>query len=290
MTKVLIAGCGDLGQGIAEHFVAQGAQVTGMRYRGTEFPAGVLGLTGDLRQLEPEAWPDVDLVYLIMTPNGYTGEAYKAAYVDAAKALVKAYQGRPQPAVLFVSSTSVYGQNNGAWIGDETLAVPASDTAVQLLAAEDTIKTGFERSISVRCSGIYGPGRYRLIDGVRQGKAWDANQWTNRIHRDDVVSALCLLGERALAGQALPEHIIATDTQPTTMWEVKLWLATRLSVLPPLDDSIAFADYFPAKGKRIVSQALRDLGWQPKYPSYVSGYESMMISYHEQLAHRNAEL
>ncbi|MBM6550586.1 NAD-dependent epimerase/dehydratase family protein [Marinomonas ostreistagni] len=279
MTKVLVAGCGDLGRGIAEYFVAQGAEVTGMRYQGTEFPVGVLGLTGDLRQLESQAWPEVDLVYLIMTPNSRTGDAYKAAYVEAAEALVNAYQGRPQPAVVFVSSTSVYGQNNGAWISDDTLAVPASDTAVQLLAAEECLKQGFARSISVRCSGIYGPGRYRLLEGVREGQAWGANQWTNRIHRDDVVSALCLVGEQALAQQPLPEHIIATDTQPTSMWEVKLWLAARLNVLPPLDDSIAFSDYFPAKGKRIVSQALRDLGWQPQYPSYVLGYESLLSSY-----------
>lgn len=280
MTKVLVAGCGDLGQGVAEYFVAQGAQVTGMRHHGTYFPAGVMGLTGDLRQLQPEAWPEADLVYLIMTPNGRTGEAYRDAYVAAAQALVNAYQDRPQPAVVFVSSTSVYGQNHGAWISDETLAVPASETAVQLIEAEKTLATGFERCTSVRCSGIYGPGRYRLLEGVHQGKAWDANHWSNRIHRDDVVSALCLLGERFLANETVPQHIIATDTQPTTMWEVKLWLATRLDVMPPLSESIAFEDYYPSQGKRIVSRALRALGWQPEYPSYVSGYESLLPGYH----------
>lgn len=276
MTKVLIAGCGDLGRGVAEYFVAQGAQVTGMRHQGTDFPAGVLGMTGDLRQLAADAWPDADLVYLIMTPNGRSKDAYEAAYVQAAEALVAAYQDRTQPAVVFVSSTSVYGQNNGAWIADDTLAVPASDTAVQLRSAEDIVQAGFTRSTSLRCSGIYGPGRYRLLETIQRGDEWGANQWTNRIHRDDVVSALCLLGQHFLAGDTLPSHIIATDLQPTTMWEVKLWLATRLNVLPPLGDSIAFADYFPTQGKRIVSQTLRDLGWQPKYPSYVSGYESLL--------------
>lgn len=289
MTKVLIAGCGDLGQGVAQHFVAQGAAVTGIRRSGKHFPEGVQGITHDLITLPAEQWPDVDLIYLIMTPSGRTAAAYQAAYVDTAQALVAAYQGRPQPQVIFVSSTSVYGQNRGEWIDDQTTAVAASDTAEQILAAEQVLSRSLS-STAVRCSGIYGPRRYRLLEGVHRGDEWSVNQWTNRIHRDDVVSALCVVGEAALAGKALPKHVIASDGQPTSMWEVKLWLAARLQVPPPLPDNIKLTDYLPSRGKRIVPAALYDLGWQPSYPSYVAGYESMMADYHEWLAHMNAGL
>ncbi|MCC4274347.1 Rossmann-fold NAD(P)-binding domain-containing protein [Marinomonas communis] len=282
MTQVLIAGCGDLGQGVAQYFVKKQAQVTGIRRSGTVFPDGVRGMTHDLLTLPAEQWPDVDLLYLIMTPQGRTAEAYHTAYVMTAAAVVAAYQGRRQPKVIFVSSTSVYGQNNGEWVDDQTQAVAASETASKLLEAENLLLSNLS-TVALRCSGIYGPGRYRLLQGVQRKDAWGANQWTNRIHRDDVVSALCLLGERALAAESLPSHIIVSDGQPTSMWEVKLWLAERLQVSTPLGETINRADYLPARGKRIVPHALRALGWAPQYPSYVAGYESMMAAYHEWL-------
>ncbi|RDL44864.1 epimerase [Marinomonas piezotolerans] len=285
MVNVLVAGCGDLGRLVASHFVAQGAQVTGMRRQSTEFPMGVTGITGDLTQLGEGAWPDVDLLYLIMTPLGRTADAYQKAYVDAANAVVSAYQHRPnKPNVVFVSSTSVYGQSQGQLITDESVALPATATAEKLLEAE-TILANALPTTAVRCSGIYGPGRYRLLDGVRQAEPWKANSWTNRIHRDDVVSGLCLLGDLALAGETLPRAVLASDEQPVSMWEVKLWLSHQLNVAPPLPDQIAFSDYFPTSGKRIVASKLKQMGWRPQYPSYVSGYESMLDHY---LAHRNA--
>ena len=282
MTKILVAGCGDLGQGVAQYFVKKQAQVIGIRRSGTVFPEGVRGITHDLLTLPAEQWPDADLLYLIMTPQGRNADAYHAAYVMAAAAVVAAYQGRRQPNVIFVSSTSVYGQNSGEWVDDQTHAVAESETAGKLLEAENLLVSNLP-TVAVRCSGIYGPGRFRLLQGVQRKEAWGANQWTNRIHRDDVVSALCLLGERALAEESLPSHIIASDGQPTSMWEVKLWLAERLQVSTPLSETINRADYLPARGKRIVPNALRALGWTPKYSSYVAGYESMMAAYHERL-------
>lgn len=281
MTKVLVAGCGDLGQGVAQHFVANGADVTGIRRFGTAFPEGVKGITQDITTLSAQDWPDADLVYLIMTPSGRTAEAYQVAYVDTAQALVNGYQGRSTlPQVVFVSSTSVYGENSGEWIDDDSLATASSATAEKILQAE-ALLTGRLSAIAVRCSGIYGPGRYRLLEGIRQGVEWGANQWTNRIHRDDVVSALCAVGEQMLAGQALPTHLIASDGHPVSMWEVKGWLSARLAVLPPLPEIIRVEDYLPGRGKRIVASVLKDLGWSPKYPSYVSGYESMLPDYLE---------
>ncbi|MFD1239260.1 hypothetical protein ACFQ25_05105, partial [Latilactobacillus sakei subsp. carnosus] len=124
-----------------------------------------------------------------------------------------------------------------------------------------------------------GPGRFRLIDGVYEAEPWAENSWTNRIHRDDVVGALCFLGERVVKGQTLPETVIATDEQPVSMWEVKLWLASALDVLPSLPSDITFAEYFPTKGKRIVATKLRTLGWRPHYSGYVTGYGSVLKRY-----------
>lgn len=290
MTKVLIAGCGDLGQGVARHFVAKGADVTGIRRSGTDFPQGVKGITQDITTLSAEGWPEADLVYLIMTPSGRTAEAYQAAYVDTAQAVVDRFKGRKTPPkVIFVSSTSVYGESRGEWIDDTSTAVAASPTAEKILQAEAILVENFSAT-AVRCSGIYGPGRYRLIEGVHRGEAWALNQWTNRIHRDDVVSALCITGEHMLADQTLPAHIIASDGHPASMWEVKLWLSARLQVSPPLPDTVSITDYLPSRGKRIVGQTLKTLGWRPDYPSYISGYECMLPDYRAWLAQKSTGL
>ena len=229
MAKILIAGCGDLGSGLATELVAQGHSVTGIRRTLPDFPAGVEGITGDL--------------------------------------------------VFFVPSTSVYGQNQGEWIDETTPARPTSATAKVLLETEQSLAAVFS-SVSVRCSGIYGSGRYRLLETVLSESDWGANSWTNRIHRDDVVAALVLLANCALSEKQLPAQVIVTDQTPVSMWEVKLWLATCLEAKVAVSSGEGFV---PTSGKRIQGQYLLSQGWRLQYPSYVSGYHELLREFKGQL-------
>ncbi len=63
MAKILIAGCGDLGSGLATNLVAQGHTITGIRRTKHDFPDGVKGITGDLVTMSDEALPDADLIF-----------------------------------------------------------------------------------------------------------------------------------------------------------------------------------------------------------------------------------
>lgn len=273
MANILIAGCGDLGSGLAAELVAQGHIVTGIRRTKNEFPQGVIGITGDLVAMSDDDLPDVDLVFLIMTPNGRNEEAYRAAYFDTAQVLIRRYKVMAkQPKVFFVSSTSVYGQSQGEWIDETTPAQPTSATAKVLVETERSLASAFS-SVAVRCSGIYGPGRFRLLETVLSEKEWGANSWTNRIHRDDVVSALVLLANCALSKKTLPAHVIVTDQTPVSMWEVKLWLATCLEAKVAVSSGEGFV---PTSGKRIQGQYLLSQGWRLQYPSYVSGYYELL--------------
>ncbi|RCX06773.1 NAD-dependent epimerase/dehydratase family protein [Marinomonas foliarum] len=273
MAKILIAGCGDLGSGVATELVAQGHRVTGIRRTKSDFPAGVEGITGDLVDMSDDMLPDVDVVFLIMTPNGRTESAYRTAYFDTAQTLIRRYQSvATPPKVFFISSTSVYGQSQGEWIDEATLAQPTSATAKVLLETEQSLAAAFS-SVSVRCSGIYGSGRYRLLETVLSESDWGANSWTNRIHRDDVVAALVLLANCALSEKQLPAHVIVTDQTPVSMWEVKLWLATSLGVKVAVNGGEGFA---PTSGKRLQGQYLLSQGWLLQYPSYVTGYSELL--------------
>ena len=277
MAKILIAGCGDLGAGVATQLLAMGHQVVGIRRQGRDFPRGVVGITADLLTLDPQTLPDVELIFLIMTPQGRSEQAYRLAYQQTAQVLVRRYQAQSgaKPQVIFVSSTSVYGQSDGAWIDESSPVMPLSATAKVLVESELLLADALP-SVAVRCSGIYGPGRFRLLEKVKSGVDWSHNSWTNRVHRDDVVSGLSLLAQQALQGVKLPPQVIITDQTPVSMWEVKLWLATQLGVRPAVSD---VAHFTPNSGKRIDAQYLLSLGWRPKHPSYVSGYQQIIADY-----------
>ncbi|WP_394180725.1 NAD-dependent epimerase/dehydratase family protein [Marinomonas posidonica] len=281
MANILIAGCGDLGSSLAKDLVAKGHQVTGIRRSGILFPEGVEGITGDLRELPNELLPDVSLIFLIMTPNERSEAGYKQAYYDTAQVLVRRYQHSINPVkMVFVSSTSVYGQNQGEWVDEQSPAQPNSVTAKVLIETEALLQQAFT-CVSARCSGIYGPGRFALMKKVVAEQAWGANSWTNRVHRDDVVAALLLLAELMLKDQEVPAHVIVTDQTPVSMWEVKLWLATSLkaAIKANLEEGLA-----PQSGKRILADYLRQRGWQLRYPSYVAGYRNLLVDYKQSLA------
>ncbi|QUX97896.1 epimerase [Marinomonas sp. CT5] len=281
MAKVLIAGCGDLGSDLASELVAQGHTVTGIRRTKNDFPKGVSGLTGDLVDMSDDSLPDADLVFLIMTPNGRTEEAYRAAYFDTAQVLIRRYKHTAQqPKVFFVSSTSVYGQSQGEWIDETTSAQPVSATAKVLVETEQALAAAFS-SVAVRCSGIYGPGRYRLLETVLSGKEWGANSWTNRVHREDVIAALLHLAQSVFSGKGLLKHYNITDDTPVSMWEVKLCIANLLGARINLpEDSQAF---IPASGKRISNHSIVETGFSFQYPSYVSGYVALVAEYIEKI-------
>lgn len=273
--RILIAGCGDLGAGMAPHFVARGDRVYGIRHSGTLFPQGVQGITGDITQLADDTLPDVDLIVLIMTPSGRTEAAYRAAYYDTARRLVARYQSAQTP-IIFVSSTSVYGQNAGEWIDQNTPPLGSKATAAILLETEQLLAQAMP-SIALRCSGIYGPKRYRMLSKVMSDEVWEANSWTNRVHRHDVVRALCHVADKMLNGEALAGHYNVTDDTPVSMWEVKLCIAKLLDVTANVPQQ--GCDFVPSSGKRISNQALKETGFCFHYTSYVSGYDELVTAY-----------
>ncbi len=279
MSKILIAGCGDIGSRLAECLVEKGHTVTGIRRQGTLFPKDVMGITGDLVSMDLNLLPDADIVFLIMTPQARRVDAYKEAYFNTAEKLVERYKPcESPPKVFFVSSTSVYGQNFGCVLDEQDTALPNSPTANVLIDTE-TLLTEHLSATSVRFSGIYGPGRLRLIESIANKDVWKANQWTNRIHRDDCVELLVFLAGLHIAGQMLEKVYIGTDSQPVSQWEVKLWLASQMNVEPMLPVDLAENGFLPVSGKRLSNAAIINAGYQFLYPSYILGYEGLLAEY-----------
>ncbi len=272
MSHILIAGLGDLGTGLAERLLADGHRVSGIR-RGQDAPAGVDLYSQDLldgAQLLP---PDqVDLAVVIMTPSEYNEEGYLKAYVRAPLNLLDALAARqPLPPVLFVSSTAVFGDVDGD-VDETTPPRPSRYNGKVVLAAEQEISARALATV-VRFSGIYGPGRRRLLSKVeklmRGEEALPEPAWSNRIHRDDCVGLLHTLAGQWLAGETVPPLVVGTDNHPARNLDVYQWLAERLGGTLAVPDT-------EATGKRLRSRFIAEGGYALRYPDYRAGYRTVL--------------
>ncbi len=269
--KVLIAGCGDVGTKTAELLAEQGHQIWGLR-RHPQFPAFITPLAADLTQPNLAFPTAFDAVIYAAAADQYAPLAYENAYIVGVRHVIAALQRQTSPyRFIFISSSSVYAQHDGEWV-DETSPALANDFGSTAILSGERLVDELDDGIVLRCTGIYGAHRRRLVDQVTQGQvSGDPDAFTNRIHRDDVAWILVhLLGLNA------PERCyLAVDDAPVTQREVCEWLANQLGVAPPT--------FVPSNRerqmrshKRCRNQRLRQSGWQPLYPTFREGYGVML--------------
>lgn len=275
--SVLLAGCGDIGTALGERLLARGAQVCGLKRRPEGLPAGFEKMAADFTDpmtLTPLRGRRFDHVVITLTPAAYSDAAYTEAYVSGLANLLAALD-TPPGYLLFVSSTSVYHQDDHKWVDETSPVEPESFAGRRMLEAERLITGSGVPHANVRFSGIYGPGRTRLIDQVRGGEACGPEHrlYTNRIHREDGIGFLehlILVRER---GDAISELYLATDSHPATMWDVQSWLATRLG----LDPFALRTGPVPGRtSKRCRNTRLRESGYRLVHPDFMSGYAELL--------------
>lgn len=271
---VLIAGCGDLGTQAGLNFAAAGRRVVGWRRSAAKLPPQIEGTSVDLTGELPAIPADTDVVVIALTADGRTEAAYRATYYDGTANLLAALarDGIVPRRIVFVSSTAVYGNDDGGWIDENTPPSPSTATGAVLRETEELLTERAPQSVLLRLSGIYGPGRTRLIDQVRNGKTQSggAPHWTNRIHRDDAAAAIT-----HLAGLETPARsYLGTDHEPALLREVQAFIAAELGRPIPPDDA-ADGDY-PASGKRCSNAQLSATGFTFTYPTYREGYRAVL--------------
>ena len=278
--KILLAGCGDIAQRIPPN-LPEAHHFFGLKRSPTELVHGSTPLVGDIRDngyLDTVFEEGFDVVVATLTPDSMSEEGYQKAYVDSSAALALAISRavyKPK-LVIWVSSTSVYGQNMGAWVDEDCEATFTSFSGQALRKAEETILAAplaaSCTSVVVRFSGIYGPGRTRMLDQVLAGVGCtkQPEQWSNRIHSEDcaaVIAHLILLNEQ---DKSLLPIYVATDCQPVTLYEVRHWLAAQLNV------SLTAKPTSSRAARRCSNQKLLDSGYKFKFPTYREGYLALI--------------
>lgn len=275
--RVLVAGLGDVGGRAAGRLVQQGHEVVGVRRSATPGPDGVTMVRGDLTDERLAAGlPDTpfDRVLVTVSADGRDPQLYRTAYLEGPVTLLAglARRGDPVERVVFTSSSAVYGQRDGEWVDEASPTDPTSATGAVLVEAERAIADSAFPATSLRLTGIYGPGRTRLLDRVRSGETVLSSDpsWTNRIHAADAAAACVRLLE---LGPDAPPVVVGTDDEPATRAAVYRWLAEQLGApQPEVDDERA-----PDRGsKRCRNALLRSLGWTPDYPTFREGYAELL--------------
>ena len=281
MAKILIVGCGDLGLVIGQ-LLADKHAVFGLRRQSQG--QSLQGQSSNLSMLQGDVTDSVSLQVLhglkpelslyCVAADAQTDAAYQAQYVNGlANVLATQQQNTALRHVFFVSSTRVYGQDAGEYLDDTSPLSPVDFGGQRLQEAEQLLKNLACPATALRLSGIYGPGRLRMIN-LAKSQTWpEINSWSNRIHRDDAAAFTVFLMEQVLAGEAVQTSYIVSDDEPASLHEVLAWLADQMQIAIP-----ANAQQQASKGKRLANGLMRATGYQLKYPNFKVGYQALLAS------------
>ena len=275
--RILIAGCGYVGTALGKRLAVEGHLVWGLRRSPKALPDDIHPLAADLctpttLQILP---PALDVIFYMAGASNTSDDAYRSTYVDGLRNLLDTLQEQQQhPRRIFMtSSTGVYAQRDGQWVDEASAARPQHATGQCLIEGERLLFASPFPATVLRLAGIYGPGRTRLIDKVRQGEAVYQEhppRYTNRIHRDDCVGAL-----RYLMLLARPASLyLGVDYRPIEEGTVLRWLAAQLAVPPPREQQ---GNPNPLhSNKRCRNTRLVASGYVFRYPTFQQGYSALL--------------
>jgi nucleoside-diphosphate-sugar epimerase len=278
MPRILIAGCGYVGQATADLFHAAGWDAEG--WTASEKSAAALSAKPyPICQIDISNRDQVakhpgtfDAVVHCASSRGGGAESYRQIYLNGVRNLLDRFVGTK---MLFTSSTSVYAQRDGSWVTEESEAKPARETGRVLLETEK-VMLGRGGAVA-RLSGIYGPGRSALLSKFLDGTAIidpENDRFVNQVHRDDIASALFLL---VSGGWQERQIYNVVDNQPMLKSDCYRWLAQRLNrPLPPIRELTEQCKRGDTN-KRVSNAKLRSLGWTLQFPTFADAMEKSIL-------------
>jgi nucleoside-diphosphate-sugar epimerase len=289
MKRAVILGCGFVGARAARLLACRGWDVTGVtrsresaaRLAGEPFRAIACDIANASNLAAATELHGADAVISAVSSGRRGEETYREVYLNGIRNVIERLNaGR----ILFVSSTSVYAQNDGSWVTEQSPAQPETPTGRILREAEEMALT--HGGLVARLSGIYGPGRSVLLRRFLENRAvieGDGSRHINQVHADDAARALVHIVTHGLS----PAIYNVADDKPMTQLECYGWLAAHLDrPLPPMIGT-GSADpnrKRPLTDKRVSNAKLRCLGWALLYPSFpeaVAKDESLLASARE---------
>jgi nucleoside-diphosphate-sugar epimerase len=291
--RVAILGCGYVGMALSRVLEREGAEVVGTTRQTSRLDeieaTGARAILvdamepGSLKQVEE--W-EPHVVFDMIRPQQIGEDRYTTW---GTRNIAHAFLGSPLEALIYVSSTSVYGRRSGEWTDEETPANPSSPIGAARVESENLYleahRAGALPIRICRVPGIYGPGRtlrQRLESGAYR-RLNDHEMWVSRIHVEDLAEALAAAWMRGADGQIY----LLCDDEPVSGQEYAELTASLLALpLPPTVEredirqeltSSAFERRVAAR--RCSNRRMREeLCVTPRFPSVREGIPASLRS------------
>ncbi len=285
---ILILGCGFTGSVLAQRLAFAGRPVVGTT-RSVE-QASVIKSRG----AEPILFDVRDGLQPLRRLRGKVGAVVSCippeverdgSYRDATADLLQHFGPEGLDAFVYVSSTSVYGDQGGAVVTEDTPCTPTSPRGQARLEIEQQVLDAGAGSRVVRPAGIYGWGRsllHRMAAG-RHRMVGGGGAITNRVHVHDLAAILEAAIDRGRAGTVY----LASDARPAPQREVAQHICDTYGLPWPqeLSEAEARVRMTPSVfemvtgSKRIDgSRTLEELGVTLRFPDYASGLANVWRS------------
>ncbi|MBC6444324.1 MAG: SDR family NAD(P)-dependent oxidoreductase [Alphaproteobacteria bacterium GM202ARS2] len=197
----------------------------------------------------------------------------------------------------YVSSTSVYGDYDGAWVDEDSALRGTDAVARRRQQAErhwlDVIRDKAIQGHIFRLPGIYGRGRC-VFDGLVQGRSRHIikeGHVFSRIHVEDAAQGI------HLAMMKDTGHTVynVCDDEPAASWQVLRYGCSLLGVEPPPVEmwregllSEGRARFYQAN-RRVSNRLIKKaLGFKPRYPTYRDGLSALYHSVYRDVANNRS--
>ncbi|MBU4613122.1 hypothetical protein IMZ29_22035 [Achromobacter sp. GG226] len=178
--------------------------------------------------------------------------------------------------VVFVSSSAVYGDHDGAWVDETTPVAPMGFNGRILCEAEDWLAAQTVPSVALRLAGLYGPGRLQLLERLREGAAHAPRtppHWANRMHIDDAAAAAAHL----LMLPSPDAVYIGADDTPLPLHDLYSELGAQLGA-----PAVPEGPPPPRVGsKRVCNARLKATGFDLRWPDARAGYAALIAAEHD---------
>lgn len=258
--NILIIGAGKLGLPLANQLNQLGHTITTLSKSPKDVDNGITHICQDVHLLTEQSFGNqtFDWVYVILTPQERTEFGYTQAYVNSVYPIANALKNHNIKRLIYVSSTQVYGDNNGQEINDDTQPIPSSDFGKILYAGELLWQAFFKDNLTIiRPSGLIGNDSTFLMTMAENLSQITENHWLNLIKRDDVIHILANLPSYAKKLETDNKNLLSSYIASNkSVIRHELLNHIRNNKNLPM---IAVPDNLPTTGKKLMASRLQDL-------------------------------
>lgn len=306
MNVLVIGANGYTGERLVRVLLERGHSVRGLvRQIERGIPLEKSGMelrVGDL--LHPESLQgiahDTEVIFNLAANCRLDPPESKKILTDGARNLFRSVERTKLKKYIWASNVAVYGFPEATARLDESFPLKPAYALGKLTVDAEKLARENVPAIAIRVASIYGPGRDSLA-ALREGRIRllnDGENWTSRIHADDLVEVLIAAMERAA-----PDSVyLAADDLPTIQRDFFKELAAATGAPMPLSLEVNAARAFGMFGRAMNALAgerqyqmsenviglvsgnyfclnnkiKNELGVALKYPTFREGYKEIL--------------